>query len=110
MNEILTPDTDRAGHDDDFDTLVRRHRRELQVHCYRMLVSTLDAEELVQETLLRAWRSRAQFEGRSSIRAWLYRIATNACLDALEHSSRRLRPVGPITDPARRPRRATALP
>jgi RNA polymerase sigma-70 factor (ECF subfamily) len=99
MTEILMPDTAQSGDTDDFDTLVRRYRHELQVHCYRMLGSTLDAEDLVQETLLRAWRNRTQFEGRSSIRAWLYRIATNACLDALEHASRRLRPVGLLADP-----------
>jgi RNA polymerase sigma-70 factor, ECF subfamily len=67
-----------------FTALAERHRRELQLHCYRMLGSFDDSEDLVQETLLRAWRNRARFQGRSSFRAWLYRIATNACLDALE--------------------------
>src|SRR5918995_126434 len=72
-----------------FSALVERHRRELQVHCYRMLGSLDEAEDLTQETFLRAWRKRASFEGRSTIRAWLYRIATNACLDALQRRPRR---------------------
>jgi RNA polymerase sigma-70 factor (ECF subfamily) len=73
----------KAGDESAFSELAERHRRELQVHCYRMLGSLDDAEDLVQETFLRAWRRRETFEGRSSFRAWLYRIATNACLDAL---------------------------
>jgi len=79
------------GDQAEFAALFERHRRELQVHCYRMLGSLHDAEDLVQETFLRAWRDRAGFEGRSSFRTWLYRIATNACLDALDR--RRARPV-----------------
>ncbi|MFE1800650.1 RNA polymerase subunit sigma-70 [Streptomyces sp. NPDC059517] len=66
-----------------FSGLAERHRRELHVHCYRMLGSFEDAEDTVQETFLRAWRRRETFEGRSTFRAWLYRIATNACLDQL---------------------------
>ncbi|MGW6194568.1 RNA polymerase subunit sigma-70 [Kribbella sp. NPDC055110] len=69
-----------------FSGLAERHRRELHVHCYRMLGSFEDAEDTVQETFLRAWRRRETFEGRSTFRAWLYRIATNACLDLLEKS------------------------
>src|SRR6476469_9097423 len=69
-----------------FSGLAQRHRRELHVHCYRMLGSFEDAEDTVQETLLRAWRRRETFEGRSTFRAWLYRIATNACLDLLTAS------------------------
>jgi RNA polymerase sigma-70 factor (TIGR02960 family) len=67
----------------EFTGLAERHRRELHVHCYRMLGSFEDAEDTVQETFLRAWRRRETFEGRSTFRAWLYRIATNACLDLL---------------------------
>lgn len=67
----------------EFSSLAERHRRELHVHCYRMLGSFEDAEDTVQETLLRAWRRRETFQGRSTFRAWLYRIATNACLDLL---------------------------
>jgi RNA polymerase sigma-70 factor, ECF subfamily len=73
----------RAGDESAFAELVEPHRRELQVHCYRMLGSLEDSEDVVQETFLRAWRNRESFQGRSSFRAWLYGIATNACLDAL---------------------------
>jgi RNA polymerase sigma-70 factor, ECF subfamily len=90
-----------AGDQAAFTALTERYQRELQVHCYRMVGSFQDAEDLVQETMLRAWRGRQQFQGRSSFRAWLYRIATNACLDALAHSSRRVLPyqVAPAADP-----------
>jgi RNA polymerase sigma-70 factor (ECF subfamily) len=67
-----------------FAALVEPHRRELHVHCYRMLASFEDAQDMTQEALLRAWRRRDTFEGRASVRAWLYRIATNVCLDFLE--------------------------
>jgi RNA polymerase sigma-70 factor, ECF subfamily len=76
----------------DFDDLVRRYRRELHVYCYRMLGSFDEAEDHVQEVLLRAWRSRESFQGRSSPRTWLYRIATNACLDTLRRDARRAVP------------------
>jgi RNA polymerase sigma-70 factor, ECF subfamily len=82
----------RAGDEAAFATLAERYRRELQVHCYRMLGSVDDAEDLVQETFLRAWKARASFEGRSLFRTWLYRIATNACLTALARASRRVTP------------------
>jgi RNA polymerase sigma-70 factor (TIGR02960 family) len=79
----------RAGDGDAFRELTEPHRRELQVHCYRMLGSFQDAEDALQDTLLAAWQSLAGFEGRSSLRTWLYRIATNRCLDARRAASRR---------------------
>jgi len=72
-----------------FGDRVEPHRRELHVHCYRLLGSFEEAEDLVQEAFLRAWRRRETYEGRASVRAWLYRIATNACLDALDKRPRR---------------------
>jgi RNA polymerase sigma-70 factor (TIGR02960 family) len=79
----------RAGDGDAFRTLVEPYRRELQVHCYRMLGSFQDAEDALQETLLAAWQGLGGFEGRASLRTWLYRIATNRCLDARRAASRR---------------------
>jgi RNA polymerase sigma-70 factor (ECF subfamily) len=88
-----------------FERLAGPHRRHLQLHCYRMLGSLQDAEDAVQETFLRAWRRLETFEGRSSFRTWLYRIATNACLDALDRRPPRLLPdeYGPPGDPRRAP-------
>jgi RNA polymerase sigma-70 factor (TIGR02960 family) len=79
-----------AGGESAFAALTERYRRELHVHCYRMLASFDEAEDAVQETFLRAWRARETFDGSSLVRAWLYRIATNVCLDALRRSARRL--------------------
>ncbi len=79
----------RAGDGDAFQALTAPHRRELEVHCYRMLGSVQDAEDAVQDTLLAAWRGLGGFEGRASIRTWLYRIATNRCLNARRTAGRR---------------------
>ena len=99
----LTFPADKAA----FGALFERYRRELQVHCYRMLGSFEDSEDLVQETFVRAWRKRGSFsvDGNSSIRAWLYRIATNACLDVLRGRPRRVVPqeVVAAADPAAPP-------
>jgi RNA polymerase sigma-70 factor (TIGR02960 family) len=81
----------RRGDDEAFRALTDRYRRELHVHCYRILGSVQDAEDMLQETLLAAWRGLEQYEERDSLRAWLYRIATNRCLNALRDSRRRPR-------------------
>ncbi len=100
MPHIAKPETSiaaqlasaRGGDRDAFNALAEAYQPELQVHCYRMLGSLQDAEDLVQETLLRAWRRLDTYEGRASFRAWLYKIATNACLDVLRQQSRRALP------------------
>src|SRR5688500_10294930 len=79
---------------EDFDGLTHRYERELLAHCYRMSGSFHEAEDLVQETFLRAWKASADFQGRSSVRTWLYRIATNVCLTNLEGAPRRPLPTG----------------
>jgi RNA polymerase sigma-70 factor (ECF subfamily) len=98
----------------DFAALFERHRRELQVHCYRMLGSLEESEDLVQETFLRAWRNRASFspDVPTSFRAWLYKIATNACLDVLRGRPRRLTPpqVAAAGDPEAPPSPPADLP
>ncbi|MGW4334062.1 RNA polymerase subunit sigma-70 [Rhodococcus koreensis] len=98
------PDLARARDGDDaaFTRLVGPLRRELHAHCYRMLGSSHDADDALQDALLRAWRGFAKFEGRSALRSWLYTVATRTCLDAVESRSRRALPVdlGPSSDRA----------
>jgi len=79
----------RAGDGAAFDELTQPYRRELQVHCYRMLGSLEDAEDALQDTLLAAWRGLGAFEGRASLRTWLYQVATRRCLDARRAAARR---------------------
>jgi RNA polymerase sigma-70 factor (ECF subfamily) len=91
----------REGDEDAYRRLVEPHRRELHAHCYRMLGSVHDAEDALQDALLRAWRGLPRFQGRSSLRSWLYRIATNACLTAVQRRPKRVLPIdhGPPADP-----------
>jgi RNA polymerase sigma-70 factor, ECF subfamily len=91
----------QAGDEDAFAGLIAPYRKQLRAHCYRMLASLADADDALQETMLRAWSGLARFEGRSSLRSWLYRIATNACLRMIEQRPKRVLPIdyGPAADP-----------
>jgi RNA polymerase sigma-70 factor, ECF subfamily len=99
QRELL--ETARSGSEDAYRRLVEPHRAELHAHCYRMLGSVQDAEDALQEALVRAWKGLPKFEGRSSLRSWLYRIATNTSLDAIQRRPKRILPVdhGPPADP-----------
>lgn len=99
QRELL--ETARKGSEDAYARLIEPHRSELQAHCYRMLGSVQDAEDALQEALVRAWRNLEKFEGRSSLRSWLYRIATNTSLDAIGRRPKRILPIdyGPPADP-----------
>jgi RNA polymerase sigma-70 factor (ECF subfamily) len=101
MSERQLLDAARAGDEDAFARLLESYRRELQAHCYRMLGSAADAEDALQDALLGAWRGLPRFEGRSSLRSWLYTIATNACLRAIQRRPKRVLPIdyGPPADP-----------
>jgi len=109
MQEQELLDAARSGDEDAFRRIVEDHRADLHAHCYRMLGSLHDADDALQETLLRAWRGLAGFAGRSATKTWLYRIATNACLDAIAGRPKRVLPIdyGPPTasqlDPGARP-------
>jgi RNA polymerase sigma-70 factor (ECF subfamily) len=100
MNDLLSDA--RGGDGDAFGRLVEPYRRELHAHCYRILGSVQDAEDVLQETLMAAWRGLDRFEGRASVRTWLYRIATNRCLNFLRDSRRRP-PTGDLHPPFRTP-------
>ena len=99
----------RAGDEDAFRELTDPYRRELQLHVYRIVGSAQDAEDLLQETLLAAWRGLERFEERASVRAWLYRIATNRSLDALRASRRRPEDLQRMTEPPEPTRRAEPI-
>jgi RNA polymerase sigma-70 factor (TIGR02960 family) len=109
MSEGLLSDA-RAGDEWAFRELTDPFRRELQVHCYRILGSLQDAEDMLQETLLAAWRGLDEFEGRASLRTWLYRIATNRCLNLLRSNARRpAKEVPPMPEPPPPTRRSEPL-
>ena len=99
----------RTGDESAFQELVEPYRRQLHLHCYRLLGSLQDAEDIVQETLLAAWRGLSGFEERASLRTWLYRIATNRCLNALRDRGRRPPRVAPIPEPPEPTRRSEPL-
>src|SRR5689334_25179159 len=97
--------TDSTATTTDLDIRLEKHRTELTGYCYRMLGSAFEAEDAVQDTMVRAWKALDKFEGRSSLRSWLYRIATNVCFDHLDGRQRRARPMDlgpavPATSPA----------
>jgi RNA polymerase sigma-70 factor, ECF subfamily len=110
LQELL--EAARSGNEEAFGRLAEIHTAELRAYCYETLGSLHDAEDAVQETLLRAWRGLPRFEGRSSLRHWLYRIATNACLDLIARRPKRVLPLerGPAADPDRGPREPVVEP
>jgi RNA polymerase sigma-70 factor, ECF subfamily len=103
LDEGATLAAARAGDEVAFERLITAHRPKLHAHCYRMLGSLHDADDALQEALIRAWRGIEGFEGRSSLQTWLYRIATNACLDLIARRRRRVLPIdyGPPSEPAK---------
>src|SRR6478752_5692109 len=104
MSEATLLEAAKGGDEAAFESLLEPFRRELHAHCYRMLGSVHDAEDALQEATLRAWKALGRFEGRSSLRAWLYRIATNASLDAIEKRPKRVLPIDfPPADPGAGP-------
>jgi RNA polymerase sigma-70 factor (ECF subfamily) len=101
MSEQELIDVARDGNERAYDRLIEPHRAELRAHCYRMLGSAEDAEDALQEALLRAWRGLPKFQGRSSLRSWLYAITTNVCLKAIQRRPKLVLPIdyGPAADP-----------
>src|SRR5919206_198559 len=101
MDEARLLEAARGGDETAFERLVEPHRAQLHAHCYRMLGSVHDAEDALQEALLRAWRGLPRFEGRSSLKSWLYTIGTNTALNAIEKRPKRVLPIdyGPAADP-----------
>jgi RNA polymerase sigma-70 factor (ECF subfamily) len=99
----------RDGDEHAFRELTDPYRRELQLHCYRIVGSVQDAEDLLQETLLAAWRGLERFQGRASVRTWLYRIATNRCLNALRDRGRRPQELPPMAEPPEPTRRTEPI-
>src|ERR1700712_70897 len=101
MTELATETAAATERSSELEGRLEEYRRELAGYCYRMLGSTFETEHAVQETMVRAWRALAKFDGRSSLRTWLYRIATNVCLDLLNGRNRRALPMdlGPASPP-----------
>ena len=101
MSELATDTPVSSDRNSELEQRLETHRRELAGYCYRMLGSTFETDDAVQDTMLRAWRALDRFDGRSSLRTWLYRIATNVCLDMLNGRNRRALPMdlGPSSPP-----------